>query len=65
MDPKKSWKDGAAFEKTLNKLGQLFIRNFKTYEDQSTPEILAAAPNGIVGVAAPSPTVGAPSPVTK
>lgn len=44
LDPKKSWQDKAAFDKTLAKLAGLFQNNFKAYADKSSKEILSAAP---------------------
>ncbi|KAJ1679866.1 Protein kinase C-like 1 [Spiromyces aspiralis] len=45
LDPAKAWKGSPDdFDRTLRNLGQRFINNFKTFEDQATPEILAAGP---------------------
>jgi phosphoenolpyruvate carboxykinase (ATP) len=45
LNPAKTWlgtEDN--YKGSLTKLAQLFINNFKTYEDQASPEILAASP---------------------
>ena len=44
LDPAKAWQGSDDFERTLENLGQRFISNFKTFEDQATPDILAAGP---------------------
>ncbi|KAI0244875.1 Protein kinase C-like 1 [Massospora cicadina] len=45
LNPAKAWMGTSeAYDATLRKLGSLFIENFKQYESQATPEILAASP---------------------
>ncbi|PVV01486.1 hypothetical protein BB560_004094 [Smittium megazygosporum] len=45
LDPEQSWNPSAgSYIETLKKLGGLFNENFKTFEDQATPDILAAGP---------------------
>jgi phosphoenolpyruvate carboxykinase (ATP) len=45
LNPAKAWLGTSeAYNTTLRKLGNLFLENFKEYESQATPEILAAAP---------------------
>lgn len=45
LNPAKAWLGTTeAYSSTLKKLGALFTENFKEYESQATPEILAAAP---------------------
>lgn len=46
LNPKTSWlpENPQTFDESLNRLGQLFINNFKLYIDQATDEILEAQP---------------------
>ena len=45
LNPKTAWNGTAEeFDGSLRKVGQMFIENFKTYEDQAAPETLAAGP---------------------
>jgi phosphoenolpyruvate carboxykinase (ATP) len=44
--PKKTWKDGAAFEKTAKKLARLFTENFKKYSDGVDKAVVDAGPKG-------------------
>lgn len=44
LHPERSWTDQAAFQKTLMKLGQLFIENFDTFADKAGQNVLAAGP---------------------
>jgi phosphoenolpyruvate carboxykinase (ATP) len=43
LDPVKTWADAADYEKTAKELAGMFAANFKKYEDQVSPEVLAAA----------------------
>ncbi|EHQ52140.1 phosphoenolpyruvate carboxykinase [Ectothiorhodospira sp. PHS-1] len=42
--PSNTWQDPQAYQETARKLARLFHENFKTYADQASPELLAAAP---------------------
>jgi len=42
--PKNTWKDPGKYDETLNELGASFAKNFKTYADKATKEVLAAGP---------------------
>ncbi|ODV89323.1 hypothetical protein CANCADRAFT_32618 [Tortispora caseinolytica NRRL Y-17796] len=45
LNPANAWNGGKAdFLAELKKLGALFAENFKTYEDEATPEVIAAGP---------------------
>jgi phosphoenolpyruvate carboxykinase (ATP) len=44
LNPKSTWKDSSAYDKKAEELAQLFIDNFKKYEEFANSEILAAAP---------------------
>ena len=44
LNPRSTWADRAAFDKTLGKLAAMFNENFVKYADQANEEILAAAP---------------------
>jgi phosphoenolpyruvate carboxykinase (ATP) len=42
LDPRSTWKDPAAYDRTAQKLAGMFHENFAQYADQVTPEVLAA-----------------------
>lgn len=44
LNPKSTWSDGAAYDKKADELAQLFIKNFKKFEEYANEEIMAAAP---------------------
>ncbi|KAJ1921507.1 Protein kinase C-like 1 [Mycoemilia scoparia] len=45
LDPAKAWiGTPESFQATLRDLGEKFVDNFKIFEDQATPDILAAGP---------------------
>ncbi|OMJ18327.1 Phosphoenolpyruvate carboxykinase [ATP] [Smittium culicis] len=45
LDPSKSWKpESGDYLESVRSLAKLFIKNFETFADQSTPDILASAP---------------------
>jgi phosphoenolpyruvate carboxykinase (ATP) len=44
LDPRRTWKDGAAYDVQANKLADMFQKNFKQFEESVTPEIRAAGP---------------------
>ncbi len=48
LNPKDTWEDKAAFDKTANELAAQFIENFKIYEKDTSEEILNAAPKVLV-----------------
>lgn len=44
LNPTNTWPDKKAFDEKLNFLAELFIKNFEKYQQEISPEILAAAP---------------------
>ncbi len=42
LDPRSTWKDRAAYDRTARKLAGMFYENFAQYADQVTSEVLAA-----------------------
>lgn len=45
LNPSKNWTGGEAkYLSAVKNLAQLFVENFKTYQDKATPEVLAAGP---------------------
>jgi phosphoenolpyruvate carboxykinase (ATP) len=45
LNPRKTWKDTAAFDQTANDLAAKFVKNFAQYADGCSAEILSAAPS--------------------
>ncbi len=44
LNPKDTWEDKAAFDKTANSLAEQFVKNFEVFEEGSSEAILSAAP---------------------
>jgi phosphoenolpyruvate carboxykinase (ATP) len=44
LNPFKTWKDKAEFDKTARDLVDMFQKNFAKFESHVTPDIKAAAP---------------------
>jgi phosphoenolpyruvate carboxykinase (ATP) len=44
LNPRTTWTDAEAYDKQALALANLFVNNFKQYEDQASEEILSAAP---------------------
>ncbi|MCH2230735.1 MAG: phosphoenolpyruvate carboxykinase (ATP) [Crocinitomicaceae bacterium] len=44
LNPKDTWEDKAAFDKTANSLAEQFVKNFEVFEAGSSEAILSAAP---------------------
>ncbi len=42
--PKKTWSDQEDYDRQAEKLGGLFIKNFKKFEEESNEEIIKAGP---------------------
>jgi len=51
LDPRNTWADKAAYDKTASSLAEKFVENFKKYADFANEEILAGAPKVAAAVA--------------
>jgi phosphoenolpyruvate carboxykinase (ATP) len=49
MSPRASWADRNAYDAARNRLAQMFLDNFKKYEDSAGADIRGAAPRILVG----------------
>ena len=47
LDPKSTWKDGAAYDAKANELAEKFVVNFDKFKEYANEEIMAAAPKVI------------------
>jgi len=45
LNPKNTWTEKEAYDQQALVLAKKFEQNFKTFEDQASPEILKGAPN--------------------
>ncbi len=45
LNPRGTWADKDAYDATAGRLVEMFVANFKQFEEHVTPEIIAAAPN--------------------
>jgi phosphoenolpyruvate carboxykinase (ATP) len=45
LDPRRTWKDGGAYDEQARKLAAMFHKNIEKFGDAVKPEILAAGPN--------------------
>ena len=50
LDPRATWADGANYDSRAQKLAEMFVENFRNFEDQVTDEVRAAGPHVAVGV---------------
>jgi len=48
LNPRNTWTDKQAYDSTIAKLAEQFVKNFAQYEAGVSPQILAAAPNAAV-----------------
>jgi phosphoenolpyruvate carboxykinase (ATP) len=44
LDPRSTWDDPQAYDKAAEELAKRYRENFKVFEDDVTPEVLAAGP---------------------
>ena len=44
LDPRRSWSDPAAYDKTARKLARMFAENFEQFRDQVSPAVASAGP---------------------
>ena len=44
LDPRGTWSDREAYDAQANRLAEMFVKNFKQFEDSVSAEVLAAAP---------------------
>ena len=45
MNPRNSWEDKEAYDNQAGKLTQMFINNYKKFEEYANEEIMNGAPN--------------------
>jgi phosphoenolpyruvate carboxykinase (ATP) len=50
LTPKNTWADKGAYDKKAQHLANLFVENFREYEDKTPDNVKAAGPNPTVGV---------------
>jgi phosphoenolpyruvate carboxykinase (ATP) len=46
LNPRNTWKDGAAYDAQARKLAAMFVENFKSFEAEAAPDVIAAGPRG-------------------
>jgi len=44
LDPRNTWSDKEAYDRTAADVCGMFVRNFRKFEDRCSPEIIAAGP---------------------
>jgi phosphoenolpyruvate carboxykinase (ATP) len=44
LNPRNTWGDGEAYDAQANKLAQMFVENFKQFEDGVHADVVAAGP---------------------
>lgn len=49
LDPRQAWADKDAYDSKAKYLAELFLNNFKKYEDQASEAIMEAAPKVLIG----------------
>jgi len=50
LNPRNTWKDKEAYDKKAQHLAQLFVENFKQFEEGTPPEVIQAGPKSEVHV---------------
>jgi phosphoenolpyruvate carboxykinase (ATP) len=48
LDPRQTWADPEAYDRTAADLAQRFVQNFEKYADYATADLLAGAPQTAV-----------------
>jgi phosphoenolpyruvate carboxykinase (ATP) len=49
LDPRNTWRDKDAYDKTANMLAESFLRNFQQYAALASPQLLAGGPRVAAG----------------
>jgi phosphoenolpyruvate carboxykinase (ATP) len=47
LNPRHTWKNGAAYDEQARKLAQMFIDNFQAFEAEAAPDVRAAGPKAV------------------
>ena len=46
LNPRNTWKSSADYDTQAKKLAAMFVENFKTFEAEASPDVIAAGPKG-------------------
>jgi phosphoenolpyruvate carboxykinase (ATP) len=44
LNPRQTWSDRTAYDEQARRLARMFTENFKAFEDDAAPEVVAAGP---------------------